>query len=191
MIYLGEFNRKCCWGTSLVHIYGSNQKPAGVKAKFSVKDLPQRFVFADGTVCFEQAGRSDWPVAHSILGESSGSVPISGRCGSTEGGWAVRTRMLYHSFSFFSCTLCWTTAAFINSLLLWTFCRRLPPTWNFVFLDEKREKDDRLRTSVEQTVPSQSHPFPARMVFNRRVTELSHFQDVRHIEFDITGSNIE
>uniref|UniRef100_A0AAX7TZI9 NADPH-dependent diflavin oxidoreductase 1 n=1 Tax=Astatotilapia calliptera TaxID=8154 RepID=A0AAX7TZI9_ASTCA len=44
---------------------------------------------------------------------------------------------------------------------------------------------------MDQTVPSQSHPFPARMVFNRRVTEPSHFQDVRHIELDVTGSNIE
>ncbi|XP_072228397.1 NADPH-dependent diflavin oxidoreductase 1 [Leuresthes tenuis] len=68
----------------------------------------------------------------------------------------------------------------------------LPATWRFVFLDERRQKmEDRLRIGVEQSVPSQSHPFPARMVFNSRVTELSHFQDVRHIEFDITGSNIE
>uniref|UniRef100_A0AAX7SWH3 NADPH-dependent diflavin oxidoreductase 1 n=1 Tax=Astatotilapia calliptera TaxID=8154 RepID=A0AAX7SWH3_ASTCA len=48
-----------------------------------------------------------------------------------------------------------------------------------------------LRIPMDQTVPSQSHPFPARMVFNRRVTEPSHFQDVRHIELDVTGSNIE
>ncbi|KAM6903006.1 NADPH-dependent diflavin oxidoreductase 1 [Xenentodon cancila] len=68
----------------------------------------------------------------------------------------------------------------------------LPPTYTFHFLDEgTKMTDDRLRIRREQTVPSQSHPFPARMMFNRRVTELSHFQDVRHIEFDITGSNME
>ncbi|KAM4527105.1 NADPH-dependent diflavin oxidoreductase 1 [Odontesthes bonariensis] len=68
----------------------------------------------------------------------------------------------------------------------------LPPTCSFLFLDDETEKtDDRLRISVEQTVPSQARPFPARMLFNRRVTEPSHFQDVRLIEFDITGSNIE
>ncbi|XP_078128386.1 NADPH-dependent diflavin oxidoreductase 1 [Sander vitreus] len=68
----------------------------------------------------------------------------------------------------------------------------LPPTYTFHFLDDVKEKtDDRLRIPMEQTVPSQSHPFPARLVSNRRVTDMLHFQDVRHIEFDITGSNVE
>ncbi|KAM9338279.1 NADPH-dependent diflavin oxidoreductase 1 [Symphorus nematophorus] len=68
----------------------------------------------------------------------------------------------------------------------------LPPTYTFHFLDDVKEKaDDRLRIPADQTVPSQSCPFPSRLVFNRRVTDVSHFQDVRHIEFDITGSNIE
>uniref|UniRef100_A0A8C3ALA1 NADPH-dependent diflavin oxidoreductase 1 n=1 Tax=Cyclopterus lumpus TaxID=8103 RepID=A0A8C3ALA1_CYCLU len=68
----------------------------------------------------------------------------------------------------------------------------LPPTHTFHFLDDVKEKmDGRLRILTEQTVPSQSHPFSARLVSNRRVTDMSHFQDVRHIEFDITGSNIE
>uniref|UniRef100_A0AAY5L430 NADPH-dependent diflavin oxidoreductase 1 n=1 Tax=Esox lucius TaxID=8010 RepID=A0AAY5L430_ESOLU len=39
--------------------------------------------------------------------------------------------------------------------------------------------------------PSPTHPFLAKVVFNERVTKASHFQDVRHIEFDITGSSIE
>ncbi|KAL6097233.1 ndor1 [Pungitius sinensis] len=68
----------------------------------------------------------------------------------------------------------------------------LPPTYTFHFLDDVKEKtDDRLRIPTEETLPSQSHPFPARLVSNRRVTDMSHFQDVRHMEFDITGSNIE
>ncbi|KAI3361997.1 hypothetical protein L3Q82_012200, partial [Scortum barcoo] len=67
----------------------------------------------------------------------------------------------------------------------------LSPTYIFHFLDDvKEETDNRLRIPTD-TVPSQSHPFPSRLVFNRRVTEVLHFQDVRHIEFDITGSNIE
>ncbi|XP_029025711.2 NADPH-dependent diflavin oxidoreductase 1 [Betta splendens] len=66
----------------------------------------------------------------------------------------------------------------------------LPPTYTFHFLEDRIEKaDDRLRIPTERTVDS--HLFPAKMLFNRRVTDLSHFQDVRHIEFDITGSNIE
>ncbi|XP_044029150.1 NADPH-dependent diflavin oxidoreductase 1 [Siniperca chuatsi] len=68
----------------------------------------------------------------------------------------------------------------------------LPPSYTFHFLDDVKEKtDDRLRIPMEKTVPSQSHPFFSRLVSNKRVTDMSHFQDVRHIEFDITGSNIE
>ncbi|XP_026195989.1 NADPH-dependent diflavin oxidoreductase 1 isoform X2 [Anabas testudineus] len=68
----------------------------------------------------------------------------------------------------------------------------LPPMYTFHFLEDVTEKvDERQRIPTEQTVHSQSYPFPARLIFNRRVTDLSHFQDVRHIEFDITGSNIE
>uniref|UniRef100_A0A8D3CNC3 NADPH-dependent diflavin oxidoreductase 1 n=1 Tax=Scophthalmus maximus TaxID=52904 RepID=A0A8D3CNC3_SCOMX len=49
-----------------------------------------------------------------------------------------------------------------------------------------------LLNPVCQTVPvSQSHPFPARLVSNQRVTDPAHFQDVRHIEFDITRSDIK
>uniref|UniRef100_A0A3Q4GF63 NADPH-dependent diflavin oxidoreductase 1 n=1 Tax=Neolamprologus brichardi TaxID=32507 RepID=A0A3Q4GF63_NEOBR len=70
--------------------------------------------------------------------------------------------------------------------------KALPSTYTFHFLDDMQEKEEvQLRIPMDQTVPSQSHPFPARMVFNRRVTEPSHFQDVRHIELDVTGSNIE
>lgn len=68
----------------------------------------------------------------------------------------------------------------------------LPPTYTFHLLDDVKQKsDDERRIPTEPIVLSQSRPFPARVVSNMRVTELSHFQDVRHIEFDITGSGIE
>ena len=38
--------------------------------------------------------------------------------------------------------------------------------------------------------PSEQQPFLAPMVTNQRVTSPSHFQDVRLIEFDITGSGL-
>uniref|UniRef100_A0A3P9HZ33 NADPH-dependent diflavin oxidoreductase 1 n=1 Tax=Oryzias latipes TaxID=8090 RepID=A0A3P9HZ33_ORYLA len=63
---------------------------------------------------------------------------------------------------------------------------RLPPTFTFHFLVGERESgDEGLRVSE-----GEAGPFRARMVFNRRVTEPSHFQDVRHIEFDVTGSSM-
>lgn len=64
----------------------------------------------------------------------------------------------------------------------------LPPTFMFHFLDDA---SDVTNDRPAQTSPSASCPFPARVLSNKRVTDASHFQDVRLIEFDITGSNIE
>lgn len=65
----------------------------------------------------------------------------------------------------------------------------LPPTFTFHFLDDVNEKtEDRLQSHL---VPPQPFPFPCRLVSNKRVTDVSHFQETRLIEFDITGSNIE
>ncbi|XP_060719181.1 NADPH-dependent diflavin oxidoreductase 1 [Tachysurus vachellii] len=68
----------------------------------------------------------------------------------------------------------------------------LPPRYVFHFLDDATEKPF-MKTMLAdcQTLPSSSHPFPGRVVFNQRVTASGHFQDVRLIEFDITGSNIQ
>lgn len=76
-------------------------------------------------------------------------------------------------------------------LAFFIFFVRLPPSFSFHFLDDKPEPDPGLRIDPVQTVPSQSCPFPARMMSNRRVTDPTHFQDVRLIEFDISGSRIE
>uniref|UniRef100_A0A3Q2QA66 NADPH-dependent diflavin oxidoreductase 1 n=1 Tax=Fundulus heteroclitus TaxID=8078 RepID=A0A3Q2QA66_FUNHE len=68
----------------------------------------------------------------------------------------------------------------------------LPPSYTFHFLDEKADQsEERPGAGSEETVPSASRPFAARMLSNTRVTEPTHFQDVRLIEFDISGSNIE
>ncbi|XP_074546850.1 NADPH-dependent diflavin oxidoreductase 1 [Halichoeres trimaculatus] len=65
----------------------------------------------------------------------------------------------------------------------------LPPLFTFHFLDKGNEKtEDRLQS---HPVPLQPRPFPCRLVSNNRVTDTSHFQETRLIEFDITGSNIE
>ncbi|XP_054854026.1 NADPH-dependent diflavin oxidoreductase 1 isoform X3 [Eublepharis macularius] len=65
----------------------------------------------------------------------------------------------------------------------------LPPKFTFQFLEE----DSGLLQQEEVTreAPSEVHPFAARMVSNRRVTAESHFQDVRLIQFDVTGSGME
>lgn len=69
---------------------------------------------------------------------------------------------------------------------------RLPPRYVFHFLDEVPDKQtEHLQTPENKAPPTPLQPFPARVVFNQRVTHPSHFQDVRHIEFDITGSNIQ
>ncbi|RXN10346.1 NADPH-dependent diflavin oxidoreductase 1 [Labeo rohita] len=69
---------------------------------------------------------------------------------------------------------------------------KLPPRYVFHFLDEVPDKQtEHLQTPENKAPPTPLQPFPARVVFNQRVTHPSHFQDVRHIEFDITGSNIQ
>ncbi|KAK1787293.1 hypothetical protein P4O66_002799 [Electrophorus voltai] len=68
----------------------------------------------------------------------------------------------------------------------------LPPRYVFHFLDEITEKlAEQPLPPDDHALPSSTHPFPARVVSNQRVTDPSHFQDVRHIEFDITGSKIQ
>lgn len=75
----------------------------------------------------------------------------------------------------------------LDCLLLGS-CGRLPPTYKFHFLEKKEVCIT--NTSLDQSFPTQSRPSPCRLLSNLRMTEASHFQDVRLIEFDITGTNI-
>ncbi|KFR03211.1 NADPH-dependent diflavin oxidoreductase 1 [Opisthocomus hoazin] len=69
---------------------------------------------------------------------------------------------------------------------------RLPPKYTLHYLAEDSPHPDSglLQPTAPRAVPSELHPFAARMVSNQRVTAESHFQDVRLIEFDVTGSGI-
>ncbi|PKK18587.1 hypothetical protein A306_00000217, partial [Columba livia] len=69
---------------------------------------------------------------------------------------------------------------------------RLPPKYTLHYLaeDAPHPDSDLLQPSAPRAVPSELHPFAARMLSNQRVTAESHFQDVRLIEFDVTGSGI-
>ncbi|XP_038623923.1 NADPH-dependent diflavin oxidoreductase 1 isoform X2 [Tachyglossus aculeatus] len=59
------------------------------------------------------------------------------------------------------------------------------------FLDEDPAEEPGEAEEPPRGPPSDVRPFPAPMVSNRRVTAEDHFQDVRLIEFDISGSGIE
>uniref|UniRef100_A0A8D0H573 NADPH-dependent diflavin oxidoreductase 1 n=1 Tax=Sphenodon punctatus TaxID=8508 RepID=A0A8D0H573_SPHPU len=70
----------------------------------------------------------------------------------------------------------------------------LPPKFTLRFLDENSSDHGRnqfQQEDVARDIPTELHPFSARVVSNQRVTAESHFQDVRLIEFDVTGSGIE
>ncbi|KGL97475.1 NADPH-dependent diflavin oxidoreductase 1 [Charadrius vociferus] len=69
---------------------------------------------------------------------------------------------------------------------------RLPPKYTLHYLAEDSPHPDGglLQPTAPRAVPSELRPFAARMVSNQRVTAESHFQDVRLIEFDVTGSGI-
>ncbi|XP_065710028.2 NADPH-dependent diflavin oxidoreductase 1 isoform X1 [Patagioenas fasciata] len=69
---------------------------------------------------------------------------------------------------------------------------RLPPKYTLHYLaeDAPHPDSDLLQPAAPRAVPSELHPFAARVLSNQRVTAESHFQDVRLIEFDVTGSGI-
>ncbi|XP_048876951.1 NADPH-dependent diflavin oxidoreductase 1 [Brienomyrus brachyistius] len=68
----------------------------------------------------------------------------------------------------------------------------LPPRYTFHFLDNATEKPANWSQDMTLVASrSQPRPFMAQMTSNQRVTHPTHFQDVRLIEFDITGSDIE
>ncbi|XP_051492475.1 NADPH-dependent diflavin oxidoreductase 1 isoform X3 [Apus apus] len=68
----------------------------------------------------------------------------------------------------------------------------LPPRYTLHYLaeDALHPRGDLLQNTAPRAAPSELHPFAARVVSNQRVTAESHFQDVRLIEFDVTGSGI-
>ncbi|NWZ90552.1 NDOR1 oxidoreductase, partial [Nesospiza acunhae] len=69
---------------------------------------------------------------------------------------------------------------------------RLPPKYTLHYLpeDSPAPEDALLQPAAPRGAPCELQPFPARVVSNQRVTAQAHFQDVRLIEFDITGSGI-
>ncbi|NXG08222.1 NDOR1 oxidoreductase, partial [Sakesphorus luctuosus] len=69
---------------------------------------------------------------------------------------------------------------------------RPPPKYTLHYLpeDSPPSEGDLLPPAAPGAAPSELHPFAARVVSNRRITAPSHFQDVRLMEFDITGSGI-
>ncbi|XP_077778380.1 NADPH-dependent diflavin oxidoreductase 1-like isoform X5 [Podarcis muralis] len=66
----------------------------------------------------------------------------------------------------------------------------LPSRFLFRFLDDD-DGDQSEPPEPEPGPPCESRPFPARVLANQRVTSASHFQDVRLIDLDISGSGIE
>ncbi|XP_014683637.2 NADPH-dependent diflavin oxidoreductase 1 isoform X1 [Equus asinus] len=69
----------------------------------------------------------------------------------------------------------------------------LPSKFTLQFLEEApvtHSEEQHVARTDPQDPPSELHPFLAPMVSNQRVTGPLHFQDVRLIEFDITGSGL-
>ncbi|XP_018422764.1 PREDICTED: NADPH-dependent diflavin oxidoreductase 1 [Nanorana parkeri] len=69
---------------------------------------------------------------------------------------------------------------------------RLPPKFTLRFLDQEVTAEDGIVERVDTCgTATELHPFQAPLLTNQRVTAANHFQDVRLIEFDITGSGIQ
>ncbi|XP_075041573.1 NADPH-dependent diflavin oxidoreductase 1 [Mixophyes fleayi] len=67
----------------------------------------------------------------------------------------------------------------------------LPPKFSFRYLNKEGAACINVDRDGTQETPTELRPFHAPLVTNRRVTAEDHFQDVRLIEFDITGSGIQ
>lgn len=69
---------------------------------------------------------------------------------------------------------------------------RLPPkyTLHYVAEDSPQPNGALLQPTKPRAAPSELCPFAAPVVSNQRLTAQSHFQDVRLMEFDVTGSGI-
>uniref|UniRef100_A0A8C9TV26 NADPH-dependent diflavin oxidoreductase 1 n=1 Tax=Scleropages formosus TaxID=113540 RepID=A0A8C9TV26_SCLFO len=89
----------------------------------------------------------------------------------------------------------WLTAFWEKALALFpppAGLQPLPPRYVFHFMDDVTEKPaDWSQDNEHERESRLEHSFVAHMVSNQRVTHPDHFQDVRLIEFDITGSNID
>lgn len=140
----------------------------------------------DSRICFHQIWCRNWPMAHSTVGQSLCSVSIFGRCDATEWLWTVSSDSRWDIDWLTDCLN--IVSSLSSDCLRLDSCGRLPPTYMFHYL---KEKDDIPNTNFDRRLPTQAQPSPCRLLSNTRVTEASHFQDVRLIEFDITGSNIE
>lgn len=69
---------------------------------------------------------------------------------------------------------------------------RLPPKFVLRFLDQEVAMEAGILKKVDaHAIPTELHPFQAPLVSNQQVTAADHFQDVRLIEFDISGSGIQ
>ncbi|KFP33975.1 NADPH-dependent diflavin oxidoreductase 1 [Colius striatus] len=66
----------------------------------------------------------------------------------------------------------------------------LPPGLEIISPDVCLPPKYTLQYLPEEAVPCELRPFAARLLSNRRLTAHQHFQDVRLIEFDVTGSGI-
>ncbi|NXX44974.1 NDOR1 oxidoreductase, partial [Tricholaema leucomelas] len=69
---------------------------------------------------------------------------------------------------------------------------RLPPKYILHFLpeDSPTPEGGLQLPAAPRAVPSQQCPFGARLVANQRVTAEAHFQDVRLMELDVSGSGV-
>ncbi|ESO92772.1 hypothetical protein LOTGIDRAFT_216443 [Lottia gigantea] len=65
-----------------------------------------------------------------------------------------------------------------------------PPKYKITFSSNNEIPHLNLTSASPTNKPCLEHPFYAELISNERITAKDHFQDVRHIKFNIKGSNI-
>lgn len=65
-----------------------------------------------------------------------------------------------------------------------------PSKYKVVFMDKATIRTEPVSPMIKESIPGPLCPFHAKLLSNQRVTTTDHFQDVRLLKFDITGSEI-
>lgn len=66
-----------------------------------------------------------------------------------------------------------------------------PPRYKVIYVDSSMESQEpQVQKEPSESTYSSHHPFSAHLISNERVTAPDHFQDVRLVKFDISGSGI-
>ena len=99
---------------------------------------------------------------------------------------------LWRSLGPFIVTICTKITKKTKTIIIPFSCLFRPgPRYTVKYVNSDVTSVDRRTTEPTTEPPSETKPFYSRLLLNDRVTAPDHWQDVRLLKFDISGSNIK